>query len=228
VLAYNGEIYNFTQIEQRLRAAGVAVRGASDAEILLHAWSRWGAAILSDLQGFWAFVVYDKVRHRLTLVRDQFGVKPLYYRHTKDGVCVSSLLGTIMSVTPEGAELDYEALSEYVRYQFTFGDKTFVRQVRKVAPGHLVEIDLDRGDVRTSCYEDIFGPRPGRAVPISPDGSRRPGSHRLRSGLDYQRRHSTFQHGGLDSSLMRIVRPEIAYHCNCSGSGCNETFYAQR
>jgi asparagine synthase (glutamine-hydrolysing) len=232
VLAYNGEIYNFTQIEQRLRAAGVAVRGVSDAEILLHAWSRWGAAILPDLQGFWAFVVYDKVRHRLTLVRDQFGVKPLYYRHTKDGVCVSSLLGTIMSVTPEGAELDYEALSEYVRYQFTFGDKTFVRQVRKVAPGHLVEIDLDRGDVRTSCYEDIFAARPGRAVPVSPGWIAQTRELLIECVLAStisDTPFTTFCSGGLDSSLItRIVRPEIAYHCNYSDPECNETFYAQQ
>src|SRR5262245_12369780 len=64
VLAYNGEIYNFTELEQRLRVEGVAVSGASDAEVLLHAWSRWGATILPKLHGFWAFVVYDKIERR--------------------------------------------------------------------------------------------------------------------------------------------------------------------
>ncbi|PYM76953.1 MAG: hypothetical protein DME03_07360 [Candidatus Rokuibacteriota bacterium] len=79
VLAYNGEIYNFNAIAQRLRAAGVPVAGSSDAEVLLQAWGHWGPDILRELEGFWAFVIYDKARRRLSLVRDQFGVKPLYY-----------------------------------------------------------------------------------------------------------------------------------------------------
>src|SRR5207249_4665014 len=54
--------------------------------------------------------------------------------------------------------IDYSALSEYVHYQFTFGDKTFIRQIKKVLPGHIVEIDLESGDSRDSCYEDIFAP----------------------------------------------------------------------
>ena len=137
MLAYNGEIYNFNAIAQRLRAAGVAVAGSSDAEVLLHAWGHWGPEILRELEGFWAFVVYDKTRRRLTLVRDQFGVKPLYYWRSHGRLCVSSLIGTILGAVGDASELDYEAMSEYVRYQFTFGDKTFVKQIRKVLPGHL-------------------------------------------------------------------------------------------
>jgi len=127
VLAYNGEIFNFNAIAARLRAEGVAVAAANDAEVLLHAWTRWGSRILPDLDGFWAFVVYDKTQRRLFLVRDQFGVKPLYYWRSKDVLCVSSLIGAILDAVPEPPELDYEAISEYVRYQFTFGDKTFVK-----------------------------------------------------------------------------------------------------
>jgi len=232
VLAYNGEIYNFNEIERRLRAEGSVVRGASDAEILLHAWSQWGRAILPDLQGFWAFVVYDKARRRLTLVRDQFGVKPLYYQRTRDRVCVSSLLGTILSVFSEGAELDYEAMSEYVRYQFTFGDKTFIRQIRKVLPGHLVEMDLDGGEARSVCYEDIFASRSGHRRPISPEWIAETRQLLVNCVLESTISDTPFTtlcSGGLDSSLItRIAGPEVAYHCNYSDPECNETFYAQQ
>jgi asparagine synthase (glutamine-hydrolysing) len=232
VLAYNGEIYNFNAIAQRLRAAGVAVAGSSDAEVLLHAWGHWGPGILRELDGFWAFVVYDKTRRRLTLVRDQFGVKPLYYWRSHGRLCVSSLIGTILGAVGDAPELDFEAMSEYVRYQFTFGDKTFVRQIRKVLPGHLVEIDVDSGQTRTTCYEDIFAaPGAPRESP-TPDWIAQTRDLLADCVIDStisDTSFTTFCSGGLDSSLItRIARPEIAYHCNYSDPECNETFFAQQ
>ncbi len=60
VIAFNGEIYNFIEIRERLHMAGVQVGGVSDTEIMLYAWSQWGASILKDLTGFWAFAIYEK------------------------------------------------------------------------------------------------------------------------------------------------------------------------
>ncbi len=232
VLAYNGEIYNFHEINRRLHAEGITAGGANDATTLLYAWSRWGDSILRDLTGFWAFVMYDKQRRKLILVRDQLGIKPLYYWHSKNGTAVSSMIRAIVDVMEEPVELDYQAMSEYVRYQFTFGDRTFVKQIKKVLPGHIVEIDLNSGEVSSRCYEDIFAP--------SEPPSRQPLSEQLveirellsQSILDStisDTSFTTFCSGGMDSSLItRVARPEIAYHCNYSDPECNETFYAQQ
>jgi asparagine synthase (glutamine-hydrolysing) len=232
VLAYNGEIYNFNEIQQRLRAEGMTVVGANDAEVLLNAWSRWGPAILPELSGFWAMVVYDKVRRTLSLVRDQFGVKPLYYWHSRDAICVASLLRTILDVVPEPVDLDYEAMSEYVRYQFTFDDKTFVRQIRKVPPGHIVEIDLTKGTLESTCYEDIFRPASAERRPLSAEWmaeTRDMLSACVLESTISDTSFTTFCSGGIDSGVItRIARPEVAYHCNYSDPECNETFYAQR
>src|SRR5437867_3365985 len=112
--------------------------------------------------GFWSDRAVDIGHARLAIIGlDEFGVKPLYYWRSKGRLCVSSLIGTILGAVGEAPELDYDAMSEYVRYQFTFGDKTFVKQIRKVPPGHIVEIDVDSGQTRTSCYEDIFAPAGG-------------------------------------------------------------------
>src|SRR5204863_4586863 len=100
-------------------------------------WPAWGEKILRDLTGFWALVIYDKRAQKVVLVRDQFGVKPLYYWHTPGLFCASSLVRTLLEVVPQSADLDLSALSEYVRYQMTFGDKTFLRQIRKVLPGQV-------------------------------------------------------------------------------------------
>ena len=233
VLAVNGEIYNFLEIRTRLEREGIHVRGTSDSEVLLHAWTRWGPQILKELTGFWAFAVYDKRARKLSLVRDQFGVKPLYYRVNGGGtVTASSLIRTIIESTTGPLHLDYLALSEYVRYQFTFGDKTFFKEIKKVEPGHIVEIDIDTGAVTVSRYEDIFE-TPG-------DGYQSVDAE----WMDYTRgmlrqavidstisdtSFTTFCSGGLDSSLItRLAQPEIAYHCNYSDAECNETFFAKQ
>lgn len=231
VLAYNGEIYNFLHIRERLLKAGVRMGAANDAEVLLNAWSLWGRDILTDLNGFWAFVIYDKVKNKLTLVRDQLGVKPLYYSVSKDGVCVSSMIRTILDVVGRQRDLDYTALSEYAQYQFTFGDKTFIKQIKKVMPGHIVEISLDTRESSSSCYEDILKPAE-EFERLTPEWIRETRELIRESVLEStisDTSFSTFCSGGLDSSLITgITRPEIAYHCNFSDPECNETFFAQR
>jgi asparagine synthase (glutamine-hydrolysing) len=231
VLVYNGEIYNFNAIAARLRSDGIPARASNDAEVLLQAWTRWGAAVLPWLEGFWAFVVYDKRRKTLTLVRDQFGVKPLYYSIDGNEVCVASMIRTILDNTPRGRSLNYAALSEYCRYQFTFGDKTFLENIRKVMPGHAVEIELDTGAATVTRYEDILA-APAKREPITPEwtaAARELLRQCVNESTISDTSFTTFCSGGIDSSLITcIAEPEIAYHCNYSDPECNETFYAQQ
>jgi len=232
VLSFNGEIYNFVEIQHRLASEGVILPGANDASVLLHAWGLWGPKILLDLTGFWSFAIYDKKARKIALVRDQFGVKPLYYWQSGNQFCASSMMKTILEIVGSPPALDYCAMSEYVRYQFTFGDKTFFRGIKKVLPGHITEIDLETGDLRTACYEDIFK-LSGEALP-----------HPTSQWMDETRAllprcvidstisdisFTTFCSGGIDSSLItRLAAPEVAYHCNYSDPDCNETFFARQ
>lgn len=231
VIAYNGEIYNFVALRDRLRDQGVHVRGSTDTEVLLEAWSLWGPEILPALTGQWAFVVLDKRSQRLTLVRDQFGIKPLYYLHDGGRLVATSLLRTMAEVAPDARELDYRAMSEYVRYQFTFGDKTFYRRVRKVLPGHLVEFDIKTGAATSRSYENIFRTA-GEREAITPAwiaGSRELLQRAVTESSISDASFTTFCSGGIDSSLItRMARPEVAYHCNYSDPECNETFFAKQ
>ncbi|MFO0569278.1 MAG: asparagine synthase (glutamine-hydrolyzing) [Polyangiaceae bacterium] len=231
VLAYNGEIYNFIELSGRLKQSGVELSATNDAESLLHLWTHFGERILNDLNGFWAFAIYDKRSRKLTLVRDQLGIKPLYYVRTGDSFHVASTIGALLAVMEESPELDHHALSEYVRYQFTFADKTFVRQIKKVLPGHLVEVDLDTLDTTIRCYEDIFAPNGAkeRADDAWIERSRELLVRCCVESTISDTSFTTFCSGGLDSSLIsRITMPEIAYHCNFSDPECNETFFPQQ
>jgi asparagine synthase (glutamine-hydrolysing) len=232
VLAYNGEIYNFAEIRNKLSAAGVQVPGVTDSEVLLHAWSLWGAKVLTELQGFWSFVIYDKVARTLTLVRDQFGVKPLYYMVSREhGICVASMIRTILEIADMPRDLDMLAMSEYVRYQFTFGDKTFLKAIKKVMPGEVVEIKLDSGDVHRSTYEDIFEEGAPQAA-LTEDWLAETRELLAQCVVDStisDTSFTTFCSGGIDSSLItRLASPEVAYHCNFSDPDCNETYFAKQ
>jgi asparagine synthase (glutamine-hydrolysing) len=232
VLAFNGEIYNFVQIRERLRQVGRVVRGATDTEVLLEAWSEWGAAILRDLTGCWALAVYDKRSRILSLVRDQFGIKPMYYHHAGGRFVASSLLRVIAEVAPECRALDMLAISEYVRYQFTFEDRTFFTTVKKVLPGHVVEYDLKTGAVSSKMYEDIFGPTANAPQPVTDEWVAETRVLLERAVVETSISDASFTtlcSGGIDSSLItRLARPEIAYHCNYSDPECNETFFAKQ
>lgn len=232
VLSYNGEIYNFIDLKQRLEGRGVRFRGLSDTEVLLKGWQELGPAILAEMTGFWAFAIVDKQAQKLTLVRDQLGIKPLYYWISEGKVCASSMLRTIVQQVPRSLDLDTLAMSEYVLYQFTFGDKTFFKQIRKVLPGHMVTIDLISGEVTDVCYDDILNPRDHAKLPLDEDWIRTTRDLLSQCVVDStisDTSFTTFCSGGLDSSLItRIASPDVAYHCNYSDPECNETFYAKQ
>ena len=233
VLAYNGEIYNFMEIKAELGAKGQLSPHANDAAVLLEAWRVYGEKILERLYGFWAFTLYDKQQNKLILGRDQVGIKPLYYYKSGDSLCVSSMIRTISDTLGGGLDLDYLAMSEYVRYQYTFGDKTFFKNVKKVPPGHLVEISLDTMEIDSHCYEDILVSKHGGSG-ARPDAAWLEETRGLivdcvLDATISDTSFTTFCSGGIDSSLITsIANPEIAYHCNFSDPDCNETFYAQQ
>ncbi|MBX3057491.1 MAG: asparagine synthase (glutamine-hydrolyzing) [Anaerolineae bacterium] len=232
VMVYNGEIYNFNDLKKQLILEGVPVAGVNDAEVLLYGWGQWGPKILTELVGFWAFIMYDKVQRKLYLVRDQLGIKPLYYWHDENGICIATMIKTILEVKDQRPSLDYEAMSEYVRYQFTFGDKTFLREIKKVLPGHMVTFDLTTGQLTTTCYEDILAPVQQPKRPLTSEWIAETKELLIQCVLEStisDTSFTTFCSGGLDSSLItRITNPELAYHCNYADGECNETIHAKQ
>ena len=232
VLTFNGEIYNFERFREQLIQKGYPVEGANDSETLLYCWQEWGIDILREMSGFWAFAIYDKDKKTITLVRDQFGVKPLYYAHGRDGLVASSLLRTVIELLDQAPELDFQAMSEYVRYQFTFGDKTFVKQVRKVLPGHAVEIDLKSGEAKDITYDDLLATRPDQLRDIDGDWmaeTREKLPAWILESTISDTSFTTICSGGLDSSLITLLsKPTKTFHAYYSDPDCNELAWVKR
>ncbi len=141
VIAFNGEIYNFGELRAELEASGHSTpwRGHSDTEVMLAAFERWGVeAALERMVGMFAFALWDREARTLTLARDRFGEKPLYYGWSGGLLLFSSELKAFRAHPDFRASLDREALSLYVRHACIPAPRSIYTGVSKLAPGHVV------------------------------------------------------------------------------------------
>lgn len=107
-MSYNGEVYNYREIRAELHSQGVEFRTESDTEVVLEAWRAWGPSGLLKLRGMFAFAVFDEQAKTMTLVRDRFGIKPMYVHPRGEGVVFASELKAIISTI--GSELTVDPL----------------------------------------------------------------------------------------------------------------------
>ncbi|QOI97191.1 MAG: asparagine synthase (glutamine-hydrolyzing) [Flammeovirgaceae bacterium] len=149
VLVYNGEIYNYAEIQKELVAAGYTFATHSDTEVLLKGFHYWGITVLHKLIGMFAFAIYDKASKELFLVKDRLGVKPLYYSVQGDAICFGSELKAFVRKT---GEINYSGLIDYLRYGFTVSSNTFFEGIEKLLPGHYLH--FAHGKARVIAYWD--------------------------------------------------------------------------
>ena len=138
VVSYNGELYNFRELKKELEGLGHAFSSRSDTEVLLAAWAQWGVKALDRFNGMFAFALWDKREKALTLVRDRYGVKPLYYARAGNAFLFGSEVKAILAHGAYRTQIDKEALLEYFTFQNFFTDRTLFKDVRLLPAGcHL-------------------------------------------------------------------------------------------
>ncbi|HZD52494.1 MAG TPA: asparagine synthase (glutamine-hydrolyzing) [Woeseiaceae bacterium] len=136
VLVYNGEIYNFAEIREKLVRAGHGFHGSGDTEVILHAFAEWGSDAVHHFIGMFAIALWDQRERRLELVRDRVGVKPLYFGWDGKTLCFGSELKALRAFGHWKPEIDLEALGEFLQYGYIAADRTIYKGIRKLAPGH--------------------------------------------------------------------------------------------
>ena len=160
-LVYNGEIYNFQELRAELEALGHPFRSRTDTEVLLNAWAQWGEKALDRLNGMYAFAIWDREARKLFLARDRYGIKPLYYARRNGTFVFGSEVKAILAHPSYRAELDKEALLEYLTFQNFFTDRTLFKDVRLLAPGCRMAVTA-AGDAETRRYWDFRFAEPER------------------------------------------------------------------
>jgi asparagine synthase (glutamine-hydrolysing) len=133
VITYNGEIYNYRELRRELGEAGF--RTASDTEVILAAYERWGERCVERLRGMFAFAIWDAARGRIFLARDRFGIKPLYYAVSGGTLYFASEMKALLPFVG-GVETNVAALNDYFSFQLCLGEKTLFQGIRQVLPAH--------------------------------------------------------------------------------------------
>ena len=152
VIAYNGEVYETGAMRAELEGRGVRFRGHSDTEVILESCAMFGvAATLPRLIGMFAFALWDRAERRLTLVRDRFGIKPLYYARTNDALIWGSELKALLAWPQFHASIDRDALASYFRFNYVPSPASILRGVHKLPPGHVLTIGPD-GAGEPQCW----------------------------------------------------------------------------
>jgi asparagine synthase (glutamine-hydrolysing) len=149
VLTFNGEIYNYRELRDKLRTLGHQFRTDSDAEVLLAAITQWEWDALTRLNGMFAFAVWDNHDRTLTLVRDHVGIKPLYYAFTpaRNNAPATFIFGSeiksILATRLIKPELNPEALHQFLTFLWSPDPNTLFANVKTVPPAHLLQFHND-------------------------------------------------------------------------------------
>ena len=152
-VVYNGEAYNFPLLRNELQALGRVFRGHSDTEVLLHAYGAWGLAGLERLEGIFAFALWDAACHRLILMRDRLGVKPLFYAWRDGRLAFGSEIKAVLAAGEVKLDSDDQALMEFLWYGNAFEDRTIYRDVRSLQPG--CRLVVEHGQVRLESWWNV-------------------------------------------------------------------------
>lgn len=136
ILTFNGEIYNFKDIREKLVEAGHTFKTHSDSEVLIHGYEEYGEKLVPMLRGMFSFVIFDTKNKTLFGARDPFGIKPFYYGTFGNTFMYGSEIKGFLPHPDFSAELNETALSNYLSFQYSPTEETFFKNVYKLPPAH--------------------------------------------------------------------------------------------
>jgi asparagine synthase (glutamine-hydrolysing) len=159
VLSYNGEVYNYRELRIKLEAEGVLFHSQTDTEVVLAALALWGVDALLKFNGMFAFALWDRKERKLLLARDRYGIKPLYISQQNGRLLFASEQKAILTHPKFERRMDKEALLEYFTFQNIFTDRTLLKDIQLLPPGHYATLDMEKQDaelIRTRYWDYRF------------------------------------------------------------------------
>jgi asparagine synthase (glutamine-hydrolysing) len=209
-IVFNGEIYNHAALREKLQAQGHHYRTNSDTETIVHLYEQYGPDCVQHLRGMFAFAIWDARRRRLFIARDRLGIKPLYYHLSPGQIAWGSEIKVVLSCPGTGAQFDRTVLPEYLAFGYLSGEQTFYSGIRKLMPGHWMEIDPS-GQVKIERYWDL---------PVTPSERAQPESYYVQTFREMLEQSvsshlmsdvplGVFLSGGVDSSAVAALMTKI-------------------
>jgi asparagine synthase (glutamine-hydrolysing) len=212
VTVFNGEIYNFREVRAELEVMGAHFRTASDTEVILHGWRRWGPACLDRFHGMFAFALHDADAGTLFLARDRLGVKPLHYAELSDGslIFASELKGLLAHPLFRRAP-DMSAVDDYLGLGYVPDDASIMAGVSKLPAGHHLTLRRGMPVPRPSMWWDVsFADREGGSANALEERLVATMREAVRSRMIADVPLGAFLSGGVDSSSVVALMAEVS------------------
>ena len=202
-VVFNGEIYNFQELRQRLEARGHSFRTNSDTEVLVHLYEDEGERLVEKLRGMFAFALWDRPRRRLVLARDRLGIKPLYVYRDGEKILFGSEMKAILAHPGVERVVDPEALEDYLALGMVPGRRAIFRRVEKLPPASTLVVRAHDLRAEPRCYWQLhLQPDPLPTLEQWQEAVRDKLSEAVRLHLIADVPVGAFLSGGLDSSVV--------------------------
>lgn len=213
VMNFNGEIYNHPQLRAQLNHQGIELKGSSDTEVFLELVAAAGVReTVPQLNGMFAAALWDRLERSLWLVRDRIGEKPLYFGSAGDDLVFGSELKALRAHPDLNHEIDREALAAYLRAGYVPAPFSIYRDIRKLPPGHLMEVKLHHPRPTPEPYwlaRDAVEAGLGAPLDVSPSEAEQLMDEELRRSVGLRMIADVpvgaFLSGGIDSSLVTSI-----------------------
>jgi asparagine synthase (glutamine-hydrolysing) len=150
-IVFNGEIYNFQEIKERLEKKGHLFKSKSDTEVILHSYEEWGVECLSHFRGMFAFAIWDSRLQQLFMARDRLGEKPLVYFRQNGHFAFASEIKALLQVPDVERKVNDTAIHHYLTYQYVPSPDTIFEGIKKLPPAHYLLYDRD-GNLKIERY----------------------------------------------------------------------------
>jgi len=221
-VVFNGEIYNFKEFKDRLIKKGHRFYTTTDTEILVHCYEEYGLDFLKDLNGIFAFALYDINRRRLVLVRDHFGVKPLHYWHRKNSFIFASEQKAILVHPLVDRQINPDALHCQINLRFNQNDQTLFKDIYRLPPAHY--LILENNSITVKSYYRL---QPEMNTKLKEQDIIETLRHHLKQAVERQLLSDVpigvYLSGGMDSSSIVAMMHEVnAPEINTFTLGFNE------
>ena len=225
---FNGEIYNFQELTAELMRAGHTFATRSDTEVLLHGYEQWGKKMLQKLRGMFTFAIWDRKNETLFCARDHFGIKPFYYYQNDAGeLLFGSEIKSFLAHPGFKKELNEEQLPLYLSYQYSPGEDTFFKGVKKLMPAHWLEWKAGQLTVQR-YWQPKFDPDDSRTLEEWEDEISAAMKESVQAHKIADVEVGSFLSSGVDSSYMAaLAHVDKTFTVGFANKQYDETDYAQ-
>lgn len=209
-IVFNGEIYNHRDLREQLERRGHRYRTNSDTETIIHLYEEYGRDCVQHLSGMFAFAIWDTRNQKLFAARDRLGIKPFYYSLDSHRFVFGSEIKVILAHPGFRPEFQRVGLPEYLAFGYLSGEETFFRGIRKLMPGHTLELDR-QGNIKVVRYWDLQVPpdQPARSESYYVQAYRDQLGAAVQSHLMSDVPLGVFLSGGVDSSAVAALMTKL-------------------